>query len=382
MKLFEDKSIEFQKQLSKQERSTGGVFFTPKDIRDIIFEELDRISDFEPKNILEPTCGTGEFIDDCRRVYENAHILGVEIDPRSAELARDDSKNEIIVHDFITWNTTEKFDLIIGNPPFFTRPSGFRHDPNVVKCRSNICIEVVHKCMTGHLAENGILAMVLPMSLLNSKFYTPTVDRITTTMDVMFVREIKKNNFMGTNVRVMVFIIRKCPPRVDNTYIFKTSLGKVIINPDGERLGSIASGNKTIGSFGVNISFGVTLASVKEYFVDKSHPGSFPLICHNNIIKNEELRFVSDTYLKKRFDGRALIIPRGYGHGEYSFDFIDYKNDAFIIENHVIALTGEDTILDIIARSFADPRTGEFCKLLCTSGDISKEYVKEIPVFE
>nr|P52284.1 RecName: Full=Type II methyltransferase M.CvrRI; Short=M.CviRI; AltName: Full=Adenine-specific methyltransferase CviRI; AltName: Full=Modification methylase CviRI [Paramecium bursaria Chlorella virus CV-XZ6E]pir/S26851/ site-specific DNA-methyltransferase (adenine-specific) (EC 2.1.1.72) CviRI - Chlorella virus CV-XZ6E [Paramecium bursaria Chlorella virus CV-XZ6E]AAA42900.1 TGCA adenine methyltransferase [Chlorella virus] len=378
MKLFEDKSVEFHKRLSKKERSDGGVFFTPKDIRDIVFEEL---GDFEPTNILEPTCGTGEFISDCRKVYKNSRIIGVEIDPRSAELARDGSKNEIIVHDFMTWDTDEKFDLIIGNPPYFTRPTGFKHDPSVVKCRSNICIEVLHKCITRHLADNGMLAMVLPVSILNSKFYTPTIDLITDTMDVVSARAIKKNNFMGTNVRVMVFIIRKRTPGFVSKYTFKTSLGKVIINPDGERLGSIVSGKKTIGSLNVNISFGVTLASVKEYFVDKSCSGSFPLICYNNIAKKGDLLFVSDKYSKKRFNGRAILIPRGYAHGDYSFNFIDYTNDYFIIENHVIAITGEDCVLDIIAKSFADHRTREFCRLLCSSGDISKDYVKEIPVF-
>ncbi|APC25639.1 DNA adenine methyltransferase [Only Syngen Nebraska virus 5] len=377
MKLFEEQSIVFQKNLSKKERADGGVFFTPKDVRDIVFEEL---GDFVPSNVLEPTCGSGEFIVDCERLWPLASVTGVELDPRSAEIARTISKSEIIVHDFMTWSCDKKFDLIIGNPPYFTRPTGFKHDKNIVKCRSNICIEVMYKCITQHMTDDGIIALVLPVSILNSKFYTPTLDLITSTMDVVSARVIETNNFMGTNVKVMSFVLRKRTKSFTSKYVFNTLSGRIIINPNGDRLYSLANGRKTIGTLDVDVSFGVTSGSVKEFFTNKDET-SFPLICHNDIVKKYEPQYISSDYTKKRFSGRAILIPRGYPHGKYSFGFLDYKNKDFIIENHVIALTGNDDVLDIISKSFSDTRTSEFCRLLCSSGDITKDYVKEIPLF-
>ena len=224
--------------------------------------------------------------------------------------------------------------------------------------------------------------MVLPASILKSSFYKPALDLITNTMNVEAMHTFPSSGFMGTSVRVIILILR--PKNKDNTfispYIFKA--GENVINQHAAELNKISSGTKPLKSFGVGISFGVSSHHVKEFFVDKSEPSSLPIICHKDITtEGHATQYITSSYPKRRFEGRALLIARGYGHGDYIFRFIDRTFDEFIIENHVIAITGPDNILDIISKSFSDERTVDFCKLLCASGDISKTYVKHLPLF-
>ncbi|APC25642.1 DNA adenine methyltransferase [Only Syngen Nebraska virus 5] len=387
---FDDRSVEFQKKMPVKERFAGGVFYTPKYIRDVLFQMVDASFPqggdelhVSPKTILEPTCGSGEFLSDCEKMYPNADVIGVEIDPRSAAIAKSLATNSTVVeHDFMTWSTDKKFDLILGNPPFVVRPTGFVHDPRIVTCRSNLCVEVIYKCITQHLSPDGVLAMVLPASILKSSFYKPTLDLITGTTDVVSMHTFPSSKFMGTSVRVVILVLR--PKRKDaviSPYIFEA--GETVINQHAAELKKISAGAVSLESLGVKISFGVSAHNVKDFFVDKGAPGSFPLICHKDVVnEGHETQYISSAYPKKRFEGRALLIARGYGHGDYIFKFVDKTLGEFIIENHVIAVTGPAETLDVVSKSFSDERTVKFCKLLCASGDISKTYLRNLPIFK
>ncbi len=104
-----------------------GFVPTPDSIVDLMVEKL-----FEEKNpnqsdkLLDPGCGTGAFIDGvirwCNlRSNELPQIVGIESDPRHIPEARrkfrDYPSIEIKNEDFLT-NITDKFDYIIGNPPY------------------------------------------------------------------------------------------------------------------------------------------------------------------------------------------------------------------------------------------------------------------------
>lgn len=380
---FDLKSIEFQKKISKIERSAMGVFYTPKSIRDIVFDEINKY--LTPKNILEPTCGSGEFLIDCENRYDKAVITGVELDPRSAKIAREmTTRTNVITKDFMEWKSDTEYDLIIGNPPYVVRPTGFAHNPDIVTCRSNICVEVMYKCITEHLSPEGLLALVIPSSILKSKFYAPTINLIQSSMDILSLRKVEKSNFLGTNVKVVVIVMKKRMGKRITDYIFTTSSGLDIINSDSKELSTLAQGRKTLGSLPVKITFGISIHTLRDFYVDKSTPGSFPIICHNDIVRDDNnTQYISNACNKRRFSGRAILIARGYGHGDYTLRYKDKVINEFLIENHIIAITSnDDRILDTVSKSFSDKRTLRFCKLLCDSGDISKTYLHEIPIFE
>ena len=111
MKLIEDAS---------KEKLRGG-FYTPRPIADFILKwALNGDKQFD---ILEPSCGDGVFLE-CIKTNNLKYnsITAVEIDKNEANKACDLNlpNTNIINQDFYKFcnNTKNKFDLIIGNPPY------------------------------------------------------------------------------------------------------------------------------------------------------------------------------------------------------------------------------------------------------------------------
>jgi adenine-specific DNA-methyltransferase len=70
--------------------------------------------------VLEPACADCRFLTAFRELYGSQHCLyGIEINPEAAQLARRYYPFlHLEVDDFLLWDTEERFDLIIGNPPY------------------------------------------------------------------------------------------------------------------------------------------------------------------------------------------------------------------------------------------------------------------------
>lgn len=64
---------------------------------------------------IEPSCGEGSFL---RAIPAPVRAVGVEIDARVAEIARRETRREVICGDFRTVPLTIEPTFIIGNPPF------------------------------------------------------------------------------------------------------------------------------------------------------------------------------------------------------------------------------------------------------------------------
>ena len=105
-------------QEATKEKLRGG-FYTPQLIADFILKW--GINGNEKCSILEPSSGDGAFLSLLEK-YNYDKVIGIEFDDEEAEKCRKiDISNKTIYnadfHEFCETNT-EKFDLIIGNPPY------------------------------------------------------------------------------------------------------------------------------------------------------------------------------------------------------------------------------------------------------------------------
>lgn len=109
--------------------------------------------------ILEPSCGNGAF-------YNRLHnCVGIEYDKNL-------TFGDIINIDFFDYPITEKFDTIIGNPPYVRHqdilPSTkTKLDMTLFDERSNLYLFFIYKCIL-HLNDHGELIFIVPRDFLKA----------------------------------------------------------------------------------------------------------------------------------------------------------------------------------------------------------------------
>jgi len=133
---------------------TLGQVFTPKEIVDYMLSLRKNHG-----NVLEPSCGEGAFsnvIDNC---------VAIELD---SNVAPDYSLNI----DFFDYDKENKFDTIIGNPPYVRFQdieirTKLKLDRTIFDGRTNLYLFFIHKCIL-HLKEHGELIFIVPRDFLKN----------------------------------------------------------------------------------------------------------------------------------------------------------------------------------------------------------------------
>ena len=99
--------------------STLTAFYTPPVVIKAMYDALDRLG-FSQGNILEPSCGTGNFFGLLPESMQNSKLHGVEIDSLTGRIAKQlYPKANIAIEGFEKTNLPDDhFDVVIGNVPF------------------------------------------------------------------------------------------------------------------------------------------------------------------------------------------------------------------------------------------------------------------------
>lgn len=172
-------------------RKATGSYYTPiQTVQTLIADLLPPHRDTTGKTILDPCCGTGNFLLQLPDCFNISQIYGSDIDPDSIKITRLNLAlkfqilqtellyKNITVSDFLTKKTTQAYDFILGNPPWgcaFSEPEK-QYFQSAYQCTSGKSIESYDLFMEHALLllrGNGILAFVLPKSILNVKSHTP-----------------------------------------------------------------------------------------------------------------------------------------------------------------------------------------------------------------
>ncbi len=121
---WENEYKELKSALSDEEyhaamESTLTAFYTPPVVIKAMYEALDRLG-FSQGNILEPSCGTGNFLGLLPDSMEKSKLHGIEIDPLSGRIAKQlYQKASIAIEGFEETKLPDShFDVVLGNIPF------------------------------------------------------------------------------------------------------------------------------------------------------------------------------------------------------------------------------------------------------------------------
>jgi len=380
MEEFRSSSKIFNDTLSKEIRQEHGIFFTPKTARDRIFQILKKYK-IKPKTILEPSFGSGEFLDDVREKYPSAEIHGVEL---NTDMYNAQSNKENLVNMSFLDYSSPPVDLIIGNPPYFTVKE---KKPECMTGHGNIYVLFVYKCLTEHLEKNGILAFVLPTSLYNSSYYEPCRKYIAKNTTILAVEDLNVK-YYDTTQKTMILIIQN-KPNIRKPYIFERA-GNTYITPYYKELKALVKNTKTLHQLGYAIKTGeVVWNQNKDLLSDEGD-----LIIYTTNIVDNKLVLNNLSSNKKQYiqnfkrpitKGPAILVSRGYGNS-YRFSFVQVGDIEFYGENHinVIYPTTDEAkkAIDKVSQSFLHEKTSKFIEYFVGNGALSKtELEMVLPVF-
>lgn len=121
-------------------------------------------------HILDMGTGTGLLALMAAQRNPRARIVGLEIDPKAVRQARNNVTNsswsdriEIMEADILTYETSELFDAILCNPPFFQRGLS---SPDLQRSRARhgteLTFEILLQKVSQFLSPNGLFSVVLP----------------------------------------------------------------------------------------------------------------------------------------------------------------------------------------------------------------------------
>lgn len=160
-------------------RNREGVYYTPQSIVSDMFDCIGNL-DFADKLILEPCCGSGNFIIEAiRRGAHPNNIYAFDTDETAIQLTRQRIQEltgleapHIQCRDFLSIANTlhQKFDLIFTNPPWgkkYPKEAKERFaDIYHAKSSKDSCSLFFFACMS-LLKKDGVLGLLLPEAFFN-----------------------------------------------------------------------------------------------------------------------------------------------------------------------------------------------------------------------
>ena len=113
------KNILTPEEYAAARESTLTAFYTPPEVITAIYKAMEQMG-FKEGNLLEPSCGIGNFIGMLPQSMQDSKVYGIELDTISAGIAQQlYQKSSIAAQGFEEVNVLDSFfDGVIGNVPF------------------------------------------------------------------------------------------------------------------------------------------------------------------------------------------------------------------------------------------------------------------------
>jgi len=213
---YSELSLELTSKLNNNIKKSNGIYFTPFDIIKKSVDYILSLKNINISTILEPSCGSCEYIRYLDDRLTEINIVGVENNDLIYNDIKNisDWKNNICLFnsDYLSFNDDKLYDLIIGNPPYFVYKEKINKEyKQYFTGRANIFILfIVHSLKK--LNKNGILSFVLPKSFTNCLYYDKLRQYIYENYTILNIFDCSNDNkYLETEQDTIIFIIQNTP---------------------------------------------------------------------------------------------------------------------------------------------------------------------------
>jgi hypothetical protein len=306
--------------------------------------------------------------------------------------------------DFLCFETDEKYDLIIGNPPYFVCKNDRvpeEYQP-FIRGRPNIFGLFILKSLS-ILEDCGVLAFVVPKSFLNAAYYAPIRNHIKKTCVICDIADYSDmNEFIDTDQATFGLVIRKRTQSKNDELKEAECEYSLLIKSDYVFTDNVADlkllfdGSTTIEQMGLKVRTGrIVWNENKGILTDDANKTT--LIYNSNISSANkfEAREFSNVEKKQyiKQDGYidpALVVNRGNGNSAYKLTYAVITTGPYLIENHLNEIYSPNKLkrddlmkkFSAIVKSFKDPRTKKFIEMFLGNNGMSKTELETVlPIY-
>lgn len=382
-------TLEYLKASNPSYRKRMGQFFTPKRLRD---ELLSKIPALQRPKVLDPSCGTGEFLLSAKEHFVEPELYCWEIDPELAEIARKVVPEADVENaDALRKPFEEKYDVVLGNPPYFE----FKPDEELKKKygeilwgRANIYAFFIYLGLK-LLKQDGYLAFVVSSSMNSGAYFRKLRDFIVKNADIVFMKVLEDEKiFDGASHMFQLIVLRKG----ENTgrYVFRRG-SFLIFSEEAEALEKAFRGSKTLKELGYKVKTGKIIWNENKDRLTNDPEGSITLIWSHNIKKGKlvlEAKQRKPQYIKiehrKADIGPAIAVKRVVGHPKRASieAALIPPGLPFAAENHVNVIyppkeASLEEMREIVEQLNSD-ETQKIIRMITGNTQISKRELEEL----
>lgn len=342
MDFFSKETLNYLDQTKIAYRKKLGQYFTPRPLIESLFKELP--ANKTNLKILDPACGTGEFLKLAKCHFPDPELYGWEIDEKLAKIAGHlVPKAKISIADSLTKESSDTFDLVIGNPPYYEfKPAKeiVQKYYDVINGRANIYGLFIKKGLQC-LKKGGYLAFVVPPSMNNGAYFNRLRQYIVSQASIEYMHiPTDPNLFHGALQSVMLIVLKK--GYRSNKYVFRKN-GIVIFSENTAALAHEFKNKTTLHDLRYNVLTGRLVWNQNKKLLTNNKKGTVPLIWAHNIsenglkfpiISNDKPQYVN---INHHDAGPAIVTNRitGTVKGAKIKAAIIPAGMKFIAENHI-----------------------------------------------
>jgi adenine-specific DNA-methyltransferase len=247
---FSELTLSVTKGLSKAEKKQYGFFVTPPTIIRQMIERIQRENPID-HSILEPSCGTGEFITACQKAFPEVPMDGIEWNPTVYEKTHKVFPG-IHHHDFTKWEKGG-YDLIVGNPPYFVCQKGDvppAYREYMVGRPNMFGVFILHALAL--LNPGGLLAFVIPKSFMNSAYYAKIREHVLRTCRILDIMVFDQAEFIDTDQETFGMFLQKGNGSLDSPFVIRMT-DNLVLTENAERLRALLAGSTTLKALGYSV---------------------------------------------------------------------------------------------------------------------------------